>query len=86
MNNKDYWILTLNLLFERASFLIKQKDTQVNKMLNNNTEYMDVDELNVFTENIDSKIDEICGLIEYVYKYRHKKENPFENYIPTKED
>lgn len=85
MNDKDIWILTLNFLFECATSLINQKDKQIDKIFNSDIEHMGRDELEVFAENLDSQIEEICDLIEYVYKYKHKKENLWGNYIPTKE-
>ena len=79
MNDKDLWILTLNFLFERATSLINQKDKQIDRIFNDDTGCMGRDELKVFAENLDSQVEEIYDLIEYVYKYKHKKENPFEN-------
>lgn len=85
MNNKDCWILTLNLLFERATSLIHRKDKQITKFLDKNIGSMDCEELETFMEEIDSQIEEICKLIEYIYEYKYKRKNPFENYIPTTE-
>lgn len=86
MNNKDYWVLTLNFLFERATSLIHQKNKQIDKLLDRNIGSMDVEELNAFVKEQDKKIEEICKLIDYVYKYQYRNENPFQNYISTKED
>lgn len=77
MNNKDIWILTLNFLFERATSLIHQKDKVVD---------LNKEELRSSIEEKDKQIEEIYKLINYVYKYQYRKENPFENYIPTMED
>lgn len=74
MNNKDIWILTLNFLFERAASLIHQKDKQVAKVVD-----LNVEELRNFIEEKNKQIEEICKLINYVYKYQYRKENPFEN-------
>lgn len=74
MNNKDIWILTLNFLFERATSLIHQKDKQVAKVVD-----LNVEELRNFIEEENKQIEEICKLINYVYKYQYRKENPFEN-------
>ena len=82
MNDKDLWILTLNFLFERAASLIHQKD----KVVNLNVENLTIEELRNFIEEKDRQIEEICKLINYVYKYQYRKENPFENYIPTMRD
>ena len=85
-NNNDCWILTLNFLFEREVSLINQKDKQIDKIFNDDTECIGRDELEVFTENLDSQVEEICDLIEHVYKYKHKKEALWGNYISTTED
>lgn len=82
MNNKDIWILTLNFLFERATSLVHQKD----KVVNLNVENLTKEELKNFVEEENKQIEELCKLINYVYKYQYRKENPFENYIPTMED
>lgn len=82
MNNKDIWILTLNFLFERATSLVRQKD----KAINPNVENLTKEELKNFIEEENKQIEELCKLINYVYKYQYRKENPFENYIPTMED
>lgn len=82
MNNKDIWILTLNFLFERATSLVRQKD----KAINLNVENLTKEELKNFIEEENKQIEELCKLINYVYKYQYRKENPFENYIPTMED
>lgn len=82
MNNKDIWILTLNFLFERATSLVHQKD----KAINLNVENLTKEELKNFIEEENKQIEELCKLINYVYKYQYRKENPFENYIPTMED
>lgn len=82
MNNKDIWILTLNFLFERVTSLIHQKD----KVVNLNVENLTKEELKNFIEEENKQIEELCKLINYVYKYQYRKENPFENYIPTMED
>lgn len=74
MNNKDIWILTLSFLFERATSLIHQKDKQVAKVVD-----LNVEELRNFIEEENKQIEEICKLINYVYKYQYRKENPFEN-------
>lgn len=74
MNNKDIWILTLNFLFERVTSLIHQKDNQVAKVVD-----LNVEELRNFIEEENKQIEEICKLINYVYKYQYRKENPFEN-------
>ena len=85
MNNNDYWVLTLNFLFERATSLIHRKDKQITKFLDKNIGSMSREELETFMEEIDSQIEEICKLINYVYKYQYRNENPFENYISTTE-
>lgn len=82
MNDKDIWILTLNFLFERATSLVHQKD----KVANLNVENLTKEELKNFIEEENKQIEELCKLINYVYKYQYRKENPFENYIPTMED
>ena len=82
MNDKDIWILTLNFLFERATSLVHQKD----KVVNLNVENLTKEELKNFIEEENKQIEEIRKLIDYVYKYQYRKENPFENYIPVTED
>lgn len=82
MNDKDIWIRTLNFLFERATSLVHQKD----KVVNLNVENLTKEELKNFIEEENKQIEELCKLINYVYKYQYRKENPFENYIPTMED
>lgn len=79
MNNKDIWILTLNFLFERATSLIHQKNKQVAKVIDLNVENLTKEELRNFIEEKNKQIEELCKLINYVYKYQHRKENPFEN-------
>jgi DNA-binding transcriptional regulator GbsR (MarR family) len=79
MNNKDIWILTLNFLFERATSLIHQKNKQVAKVIDLNVENLTKEELRNFIEEENKQIEELCKLINYVYKYQHRKENPFEN-------
>lgn len=86
MNNRDYWVLTLSFLFERVTSLIHQKNKQIDKFFDRNIGSMDVEELNAFVKDQDKRIDEICKLIDYVYKYQYRKENPFENYIPATEN
>ena len=71
MNNKDYWVLTLNFLFERVTSLIHQKNKQIDKLLDRNIGSMDVEELNAFVKEQDKKIEEVCKLIDYVYKYQY---------------
>ena len=44
------------------------------------------EELRNFIEEKDGQIEEICKLINYVYKYQYRKENPFDNYVPTMRD
>lgn len=82
MNDKDIWILTLNFLFERTTSLVHQKD----KVVNLNVENLTKEELKNFIEEEDKQIEELCKLINYVYKYQYRKENPFDNYVPTMED
>lgn len=79
MNNKDIWILTLNFLFERVTSLIHQKNKQVAKVIDLNVENLTKEELRNFIEEENKQIEELCKLINYVYKYQHRKENPFEN-------
>jgi len=79
MDNKDIWILTLNFLFERATSLIHQKNKQVAKVIDLNVENLTKEELRNFIEEENKQIEELCKLINYVYKYQHRKENPFEN-------
>lgn len=79
MNDKDIWILTLNFLFERATSLIHQKNKQVAKVIDLNVENLTKEELRNFIEEENKQIEELCKLINYVYKYQHRKENPFEN-------
>lgn len=79
MNNKDIWILTLNFLFERATSLIHKKNKQVAKVIDLNVENLTKEELRNFIEEENKQIEELCKLINYVYKYQHRKENPFEN-------
>ena len=79
MNNKDIWILTLNFLFERATSLIHQKNKQVAKVIDLNVENLTKEELRNSIEEENKQIEELCKLINYVYKYQHRKENPFEN-------
>lgn len=86
MNNKDIWTLTLNFLFERATSLIHQKDKQVAKMVDPYLLDGTKEELRNFIEEKDGQIKEICKLINYVYKYQYRKENPFDNYVPTMRD
>lgn len=86
MNNKDIWILTLNFLFERVTSLIHQKDKQVTKMVDPYLLDGTKEELRNFIEEKNKQIEELCKLINYVYKYQYRKENPFENYIPTTEN
>lgn len=86
MDNKDIWILTLNFLFERAASLIHQKDKQVAKMIDLNVVNLTKEELRNFIKEENRQIEEIRKLIDYVYKYQYRKENPFENYIPTTEN
>lgn len=85
-NKNDYWILTLNFLFERAVSLIHQKDKQIVKVADLNVENLMKEELRNSIEEKDKQIDKICELIDYVYKYQYRRENPFENYISTTED
>lgn len=75
MNDKDIWVLTLNFLFERVTSLVHQKD----KVVNLNVENLTKEELKNFIEEEDKQIEELCKLINYVYKYQYRKENPFEN-------
>lgn len=75
MNDKDIWILTLNFLFERATSLVHQKD----KVVNLNVENLTKEELKNFIEEENKQIEELYKLINYVYKYQYRKENPFEN-------
>ena len=86
MNNKDIWILTLNFLFERVTSLKHQKDKQVAKMVDPYLLDGTKEELRNFIEEKDRQIEEICKLINYVYKYQYRKENPFDNYVPTMRD
>lgn len=75
MNDKDIWVLTLNFLFERATSLINRKD----KVANLNVENLTKEELKNFIEEENKQIEELYKLINYVYKYQYRKENPFEN-------
>lgn len=48
-------------------------------MIDLNVENLTKEELRNFIEEENKQIEELCKLINYVYKYQHRKENPFEN-------
>lgn len=81
---RDIWIATLEFLFKHAMKLVDYKNeiirTSVDKTqyLTDEEVMQEAENVNIITDRTNESIDEICKLIDCVYKYRYKNNNsPF---------